>query len=533
MFECGQPLHAFDLDKLKPNTIIVRRAKAGETITLIDGNTRNLTPDILVIADKARAVAIAGIMGGLDTEVTEKTKRVLLEAAVFNPVVTRRARQMLGIQTESAYRFERSVDTGASDAASARATALLQQLAGGRCVCAATKAVPKTKRAGLTLGADQVFRVLGVKVSVPQIKSSLSSLGFVIKRTSKNSLTVSAPSFRQDVRAPIDLIEEVARIYGFENIPTTLPAIKPQVAAQALRDRVAFLKQVLVGLGLQEVITHSLIDKNLLRGLEYFGGEPIEIANSLNKEQGFLRSTLLPGLLACTGHNLKQQQEYVAVFEVAKGFYQAGGAVKEELRLGVALCGARNLLFPQGRIKDEVGFLHLKGMLEVLCARLGVAGVSFITGPSSGTYAVQVHDESIGVMARAADDVLGSFDIKNKEVFVAELKLENLFAFIAPGKRCAPLPKYPGILRDISLVIKQEILAVDILETVRRASGEFLREVRITDYYKGKQIPAGFKGITLSCLYRSDERTLTEAEINPVQGGIVTLLQDRFQAKMR
>jgi len=534
LFERGEPLHAFDLDKIKGNSIFVRRAKPGEKITTIDAEQRMLNPDILVIADEERPVAVAGVMGSKDTEVTEATKNILLEAAVFNPIIVRRGRRNLGIQSESSYRFERGVNLEIVDNASWQAAELIQESAGGSCVFAKSSGATKTKRKSIVLRLSSANKTLGINIPASKIKKILNSLEFKTKIKTKNHFAVGVPRHRPDVTSEIDLIEEIARIYGYENVPQTQPTVEPQVNVGEPRDLVSLIKNILVGLGLNEVITYSLMDKDLLRDFRmYQGSQVIEILNPLSKEQEILRPGLIPGLVACVAYNLNQKQDYINIFEVAKVFSRSIASTHEELRLGIALCGIKSLLLEQGFIKDPVGLLHLKGVLEALFARLGVRDYNFNAKDNTSAITVYTGGEKIGLMAKLEKSVLDKRDIKNKDVFALELSLDRLLFFINLNKKFSHLPIYPGISRDISLILKEEISVGDILKAIKEEGQPLLKQAAVVDYYKGKQIPPGFKGLTLSCLYRSDERTLTEAEINPVHSLICNLLAERFGSQIR
>ncbi len=534
LFTYGEPLHAFDLDRLKGSKIIVRRAKDSEKIMTIDGQQRNLNSDILVIADAEKPVAVAGVMGSKDTEVVKGTKNILLEAAVFNPIVVRRGRQKLGIQSDSSYRFERGVDAQIVEDASLQAVALIQQLAGGDYILAQNSGSPKAKRKNIKLDLASVNKVLGTNISGFQARKILNNLGFKVKAGAKNCFRVEIPSHRPDVVLEIDLIEEIARIYGFGLISQTLPHTRPQISSGQPRGLISVIKNILTGLGLNEVINYSLIDKDLLghfASQEVVDGA-IEILNPLSREQEILKPSLIPGLTLCVARNLNQKQDYVNIFEVAKVFAKSSSGPQEELYLGIAFCGARSLLLEQGAIKDNAGFLNLKGVIEVLLARLDVRNYNFQT-TDNGRIAINVGREMVGFLNRLPRQILDSVDIKNKDVFTAELSLDKLLSYVELKKKFVRLPLYPGISRDISLIIKEEIAAGDILEAVKKQGEPLLREVRVIDYYKGKQIQPGFKGLTLTCFYRREERTLTETEITPLHSGICALLKDRFCAQIR
>ena len=538
LFQLGEPLHAFDLDKLdRQQAIIVRRAKAKEIIITIDGEQKILNPNILVIADTKKAVAVAGIMGGKDTEVTEDTKNVLLEAAVFNPIIVRRGRQALGLQSEAAYRFERGVDVETARNASWLATELIEKATGGRCVLVQSSGKPKTKARDIDLSPATASKILGINIAPAAIKRILNNLGFTLRTKTKNNFTVRIPSHRQDVNLEIDLIEEIARISGYEDIPRSLPAVKPQVAVGQMRDSVSGIKNTLAAdSGLNEVITYSLIDKDLLKGFwKGEAGDLIEILNPLSKEQEILRPLLMPSLISCLAYNLRQKQSYVNIFEIAKTYIKLGNKIQEQYFLGIALCGTKPVWFEQGRVQDEAGFLHLKGILEVMFQRLGLirGEYRFVTKGNSDEFEVYAKGRNLGILRRLDRGILDRLDIKNKEVFAAEIALEEFLSYVQVERKFVPLPRYPGIYRDISLSLKESITIDQIRELIMQRAGDLLHGVTLTDYYKGKPIEPGYKGLTVSCFYCSSERTLTEAEINPVHVNVIQGLEEQFQAKIR
>jgi len=555
LFTYGEPLHAFDLDKLVsplagypviPLEIIVRRARQGEKIITIDGIERLLDENILVIASGLNRrtgeqanrrtdmpIALAGIMGGQDTEVSAVTKNILLEAAIFNPVTIRRGRQKLGLQSESSYRFERGIDAASVTSASAAAAEMMQELAGGICVAQEASGLQKPVKKSLRLDISGVSQTLGVNIPAAKIKSILNSLDFKVKAAAKNTFSVEVPARRSDVNLEIDLVEEIARIYAYGSIPETLPAAPLQAARNGERELVAFIKEALVGLGLNEVITYSLIAESWLNDAAFASAaEPIAILNPLSKEQEILRPALLPSLLRCVAYNLNQKQNYINIFEIAKIFSRANGQVNEELTLGIALCGAKPLLLRGGLVREEASFLHLKGILEILFERLGTRDYQFKADGAAqiGVFAGQ---QRVGSLRQPQKPALEKFEIKNKDVFLLEISLEKFFSAVNLQKRLVPLAVYPAISRDISLVLQEGIPAEDVLGAIKAQGGPLLREVKIIDYYKGKQIPSGHKSLTVSCVYRSDERTLTETEVNPLQAAVVDALTQKFNAQIR
>ena len=533
LFELGQPLHAFDLDKLDQWSIIVRRAKPGERITTIDAQQRMLDQDILVIADKNKPVAIAGVMGGKDTEVTDKTSNILLESAVFNPMLVRRSGQKLGLQSDSAYRFERGVDLEIARTATLSALELIRALACGEPGAYKSLGVLKSVKPAIKLEMAYVFRVLGIKIPVLKAKQILTGLGFVVRARAKGVLLVKAPSFRQDIKSQIDLVEEIARIYGYEKIPLTLPAVKPRQNIPGNRDIVSGIRVILRGLGLQEAITYSLVDRNLLAksGLNK-DTQPVEILNPLSKEQEVLRSTLLPSLIRTLAYNLDQQQEYVNIFEIANIFSGKADSAQEELSLGIALCGTKSFLVRQGLIKDEVTILYLKGILESLFNKLGVKAYDF-KPQEDNQINIIIGQQKIGFLLSLNEETLRAFDIKNKQVVLAQVNLRRLFDYISLERKFSGIPKYPAITRDISFVIKDNVSVKDLLEAIEAKAAPLLSLAKVVDYYQGKQIPDGFRGLTISCIYRAPDRTLTEEEVAPLHNSICALLEERFGIKLR
>ena len=533
LFGLGQPLHAFDLDKLNQKEIRVRRANADEKFITIDGVTRLLGPDILVIADTHRPVAIAGIMGGKETEVTFKTRNILLESAAFNPVLVRRAKQKLGLQSESAYRFERGVDLEAVKNVSLAAQELILKLASGKPSGFRGLGASKISHPVINLDVVYLNKLLGAAIPTLKVKQILNKLGLDVKTKTKNILIAKVPSFRQDLRLPADLVEEVARIYGYARIPQTLPAVKPNRKVLNKREVIGGIKNILSGLGLDEAITYSLVDRELLKksGLNTDAGL-IEISNPLSKEQEVLRPVLFPSLIRVLAHNLDQQQERVSIFEIANVFSGQANAVAEESLLAIALCGVSTFFTKQGLARGEITLLHLKGILETLFNRLGVKGFDFVR-QEDDKINITINQEQVGFMLDLTPQILGAFDIKNQQVILAQVNLEKLFDGINLGKKFLDIPKYPAITRDISFLINEDASVKGLLMAIEEKGAPLLNQAKIVDYYQGKQIPVGFKGLTISCIYRLISRTLTEEEIAPVHNDICSLLKEQFGIKLR
>ncbi|MCM8795807.1 MAG: hypothetical protein NC928_03895, partial [Candidatus Omnitrophica bacterium] len=365
---------------------------------------------------------------------------------------------------------------------------------------------------------------------ITKIRNILTKLEFIPKSKGKGYLEVIVPSQRQDIKLEIDLIEEIARIYGYENVPITLPKINPDPTSLK-RNLVLKIKNTLISLGLNEVITYSLISRDLLG--DRTNTLAIEILNPLSKEQELLRPTLIPSLARVVAYNLNQRESYVNIFEIAKVFYKDSGQIKERWNLGIALCGRSTFyLSGEGGIREEFTPLYLKGILETLFRQLGIKDISF-SFLDTGEIMISVRDKIIGLMKGLEKSFLERFAIKNKAVYVAEVALEKILPFVDLKKTFTPLPKYPGISRDISLILKEEIKVADLLPVIEEKGKPLLEEVKVVDFYQGKQIPPGFKGLTISCFYRLQERTLTEDEIKPRHAEILEVLKEKFSAQIR
>ncbi|MBU1871800.1 MAG: phenylalanine--tRNA ligase subunit beta [Candidatus Omnitrophica bacterium] len=522
LMETGQPLHVFDLDKIKQGLISVRRAAASEKITLIDGQQKALDKDILVIADKESPVAIAGIMGGMDSEVGAGTKNILLEAAVFDPILTRRASRKLGLSSESSYRFERGIDTKNADVASLRATSLILDLAGGGCVSAKSTTRGKIKTQSITLKTQEVNRVLGNNYKTSEIKRILSCLGFAVKQQKAGVFNIKVPSFRIDVSQPVDLIEEVARISGYDKVLSRIPRVIPQMDTSEDQRKENMIRDILLGLGENEVFTYSLISRRRANAFGYADLELMAVANPLTSEQEVLRPSLLPGLSACIGYNLNQhKQKDIQLFEIGKVFCDN----REKLSLGIAHYGS----------ESQQILPHIRGTLEILLHRVGITEYEFIGAQDHPclSIALIVNKKKCARLGRIKPDILERLDIKNF-IFAAELDLGILFAEIAKiEKKYKPIPLYPEAVRDISAILKLGVTFGEITKKIKAEQIPYLVGLELIDIYSGEQIPSGHQGLTLSCTYRCDERTLTGEEVDSTHQRVLDILKNEFSAQQR
>jgi len=533
-FSLGHPLHAFDLDKIQDNLIYVRRAKEKENLLAIDGKSYILDKDILVIADGKRVIALAGIIGGKETEVGLSTKNILLESAKFNPLIIRRGRQKLGLNTESSYRFERDVDIFNARLASNYAVYLIKQFCSPKEISERQTHffVPLKER--IIFNVDEVERILGVKVKKEKISYILKGLEFQTKAINKSKLEVKVPSFRKDIKEGIDLVEEVARIWGYENIPLSLPYIKPVEKIDRNFDIISQIKTILIGQGLFEVINYSLWSKKILEDVGINLEDLLYISNPLSKLQEVLRPLLLPGLLFNISKNIRYQ-EGVSIFEMGRIFNKEKN---EENFLGIALCGKRAFLTETGRKEEHFNLLHLKGVVELIFKKLGIRDFDFVFHhlpylESNQSFIITIKQKNAGYLGKLNPSVTNKFDINKKDVFIAELNLDLLLESADFNKKYHPLPIYPLVKRDISILLKEEIPLKDLIKRIENCGLPLLKKIQVIDFYKGESIPTGFKAVTLGCSYYSDTHTLTDEEINTAHNKIIDLLKSEFSAQLR
>jgi len=536
ILESGQPLHAFDYDRLEGRQIVVRRAKDGEKIVTIDGIERTLDPSILVIADAKKAVAIAGIMGGKDTEVTETTKNVLLESAYFDPLMIRRAARKLGLSTDASYRFERGVDFKGVATTSLRAVNLIQDLAGG-VIIAFKDACPRKEKplSSVSVNVDEISSFLGDKVTTARCQSILEHLGFKAILLKKNVLKVSPPSFRRDVTKSVDVIEEIARIVGYDQLATSIPAIKYSAVkddkARILRQEI---RRFLLAQGLNEVIGYSMTNTKSLEKTCLTMVKSVSVKNPLTIEQELMRPTLIPGLLSILLTNLSRGEKNIRNFELGKVYLPSG----ERHVLGILLCGVRRLDWRDSAQHKEVDFYDLKGIAEHLVKFLRIESVRYVPiqkepFSSDSCVSLEAGGASLGFLGKISSEVLTDWDIKQKNVFVAEIDIEALCSLAKSQPNFEAIPVFPPIVRDISLSIPQEIAFEQVEKLVRDEGRGLLKQVTFIEEYRGEKIEKGFRGIVFSLMYQSPERTLREEEVTDMHEKICKKLMETFHAVRR
>ncbi|HLH54152.1 MAG TPA: phenylalanine--tRNA ligase subunit beta [Verrucomicrobiae bacterium] len=568
MLESGQPLHAFDYHLLKAAegkshpTIVVRRAREGERFITLDGQERALSPQMLLIADESRPVALGGVMGGQNSEINLNTVDVLIESAYFNPSNIRATSKKLDLRTESSYRFERGADIGLCEWASRRAAQLILQTAGGTLAAGVVDAYPQpAEPRQITLRPTKVKDLLGIELSSDQIEEYLSRLE--IKAASRKPRPVGAespasepgtfrvPSFRVDLKREVDLIEEVARLYGVDRIPSTEP--RGAIGANpfdSVHDQYAQVRANLVGLGLFEAQGQTLISDAAASLLSNQG--PVLLGNPLSSDMNVLRPSLLPGLLDSLRHNVSRKNYDVGLFELGRVFNHVKGgetaasptgsslvtAVTEQRNLAIALTGQRAPVFWAGPERDaKFDIYDLKGMLEEFLEQFGVRGVVFAAASQPDSFflesgVLQLGKFELGHFGQLSPLIAKRYDLRDA-VFLAELNLDTLMARRNVTKSFRALAAFPPIRRDIAMLLPEGTTHEAVLQTIKQAKPANLESVELFDVFRGKNVAAGLKSMAYAFTYRSPERTLTDAEVNTAHEKVVEQLKQKLNAVVR
>ncbi|MFT4036773.1 MAG: phenylalanine--tRNA ligase subunit beta [Thermomicrobiales bacterium] len=550
MLEIGQPLHAFDAATLAGDRIVVRRARAGESLETIDHVNRPLTPDMLVIADAEKPVAVAGVMGGVATETTDASTRILLEAANFNMKSVRRTGKALRMRSDAASRFERGLDPNLVDAAIARATQLILDLSPGATVTAFADVYPRpVTPQPLTLPFSEIERLLGVRIAPEKVREVLDRLGFSPEVT-EETITVQIPTWRSDVTMKADIVEEVARIVGYETLPETLPTGEtPPVRRDPMYRFQQQARRALAGLGFWETISYVTVGAGDLLKLST-PGEPtpgvhplapdsaLRLRNPMQAERDLLRPTLLPSVLETAARNLKHERT-VRLFEGARVYLPSDGELpREAATLALVAAGKRD---PLGRFADPAGeldFFDLKGAVETLLQRLGVTGASWQPlaqpglhpGRSAGIY---LSDSLVGVIGELRPDRAAAFDIETARVAVAELDLDALLAAAQGVPSGITAPRFLPVEQDFAVVVNEETPAAAVTEALRSGAGPLAGPPALFDVYRGPQIGEGRKSLAYRVAFTAPNRALTDAELGKVREKIGKTLRQMVQGELR
>jgi phenylalanyl-tRNA synthetase beta chain len=535
LLELGQPMHAFDLTQITGSQIRVRTARSGETIRTLDGQARELDPAMLVIADAERPVAVAGVMGGADSEVTRETKTIVLESACFNALSVRRTSKRLGLKTEASMRFERGADPRLPVTAMERACALLEHIGAGQARgtvvdCYPTRIEPRTLR----LRRARIGGLLGVDVPDAPVRRILEGLGFAL-RDAADGWDVTVPTRRVDVVREVDLIEEVTRHHGFDRIAPRFPALvaaAPPIDPRIVQARA--LRGVMTGAGFSEAVTFGFIPS---ASASPFAADDdvVPIENPLSESFAVLRPSILPGLIDAVAHNRRREQLDVRLFEIGARFSRSGG---ERRAIGMVWTGTASVEHWGGGGR-EIDFFDIKGLAERVCEALALQTTTASDAQSwlvPGRAAwLSVKDTRIGVLGQLSPAIAERHGLQaNDTVFLAEIDLDAADAVRdRSGFRVDPLPRYPSVTRDISIVVEASLAAGVLRRTIREAAPATLTRVHEFDRYQGKGIPEDKVSLSLRLVFRAPDRTLTDAEVQQAMDSVMAALRSRHDAAQR
>lgn len=547
MVETGQPLHAFDLDTLRGGRIGARGARAGETLRTLDGEERRLVEGDLVIADDEGPVALAGVMGGAATEVTERTRNILLESAWFDPSRVGRTARRLGLLSEASGRFEKGVDPNGCRRVADRAAALIQRLAGGDVPKAVEDAYPQPA-APRRIEADpaRIRALLGVDLPDAEIASYLRRLHMDVRQEG-GRLVVHVPTFRPDVTEPVDLVEEVGRLHGLNRVPSAPLSGAPGRSGRTGRDRALdSLSQLLRAAGFSEVVTFTFYPRERLARLglpeDDERARPIAVANPLTDAQEVMRTTMLPSLLDVLAHNHRVRRTDAALFEVARVYLgaeevAAGRLPREPLRLGLVASGRlapRHWQEGEGRRAD---FFAVKGVFESALRLFRIEGVVWERAQEPFLHpgraaAVSLDGRLLGWLGELHPRVAEAWDLQGRAV-AAELDVEALLAAARPLPELRPIPRYPAVTRDLAVVVPQSTPAAEVERVMRKVGGGLLKRVELFDVYAGDQVGEGQRSLAYRLVYQADDRTLTEDEVEAVHGRVREALAEELGGVLR
>ncbi|MBL7179613.1 MAG: phenylalanine--tRNA ligase subunit beta [Pseudomonadota bacterium] len=545
MMETGQPLHAFDFDRLAENRIVVRVAQEGETFTSLDQKERRLDSEMLMICDGEKSVAVGGVMGGLNSEVEETTTRVLLESAYFDPVCIRKTSKKLGLSTDASQRFERGVDPRGTIAALHRVARIIAEISGGKLVGGTIDENPKPfSEKMIDLSVTALNRYLGTRLNQDEIESYLRSIEFDVKKNDADKLRVFPPSYRVDISRFEDLTEEVARLLGYNNIKTTFPLIAADTRRTSKQiDSRNSIKRLMTGLGFTEVINYSFVSKRSCDRLELRSDDPrrkeIEILNPLSEDQAVMRTSLIPGLLETMRYNLAMQNRNLKLFEIGNVFFSTGEADSQPLEAEIlaGLCtGIRNeaLWFSK---EVHCDFYDLKGVVEELLRNLRVDDTLFTGMPPEFcsytkpgfTAEVFTANQSLGLIGKLHPNVLRNYELK-QTAYIFELNVNQLSKHIAEIKSALPIPKFPATSRDITLIVDKNVEALKILKSVEALNEVLVENLHLFDAFEGDPIPLGKKSVSFRISYRSFHETLDDDTVNRIHQNIAERLLKEFNA---
>ncbi len=546
MLECGQPLHTFDFDQVAEKKIVVRTATKGEIFVTLDGKNRVMDEEMLLICDGEKPVAIAGVMGGLNSEISNSTKDVLIESAYFNPLSIRKTSKKLGLSTESSYRFERGVDPDGTVRALIRAADLIAEIGNGKMVeSIKDEYLLKQKTDAIELSVSKTNKLLGVELNKDTIKALLESIEFKVQNSSSDTIEIVPPSFRVDITRPVDLMEEAARLYGYNNIPTTLPLMHAETVhpleTLVLRENI---RNIMTGLSFAEAINYSFVNESTCDRLKLSSDSPkrhlLYVLNPLTEEQNVMRTSLIPGLIETMRRNLSHQVRNLKIYEIGKIFLNKDkNSLPEEIEM-IAGLWTGDRYNPAWYTKEtNCDFYDIKGVAEAILDALNIDNAVFtklsfeLCNYTRYGYTAKIvaGKETIGLVGELDSGVLQNFDLK-QAAFIFELDCNSLLKLSNLSKMSEQLPKYPSAIRDITIIIDKDIEAMSIIDNIKGIGEKLIENANLFDIFEGAPIPSAKKSVSIRITYRSSEKTLEDDEVNNTHKIITDRLINKFGASL-
>ena len=533
MLELGQPMHAFDARQIESKTIVVERAQDGEKFTTLDEIERELDSSILMIKDASKSIAIAGIMGGLNSEIQDDTTEVIFESANFEGTNIRVSSKKLNLRSESSSRFDKDIDPNLAKLAIDRACALICELGCGEVMEGTIDVYNNIKEEGsITVNSNWINKFLGTEISKEEMKKALDSLDLKTN-VEGDDLVITIPTFRIDIAIKEDIAEEVARIYGYDKIPTTIFKVsterEPKYKNELLTDKVI---EIMVGSGVNQSISYSFVSPKVFDKVNIPADSElrnvVKIKNPLGEDYSVMRTTTLPSMMESLGRNYSRNNDYVRLFEIGRVYLPNEDEKQLPIEKNVLTIG----------IYGECDYLDLKGIVENVIDGLGIAKAKYVRESENPSYhpgktaALMVRNKKVGVFGEVHPDVIENYGI-DVDCYVAELDLDALFEASTTVKTYKPLPKFPAVTRDIALLCDDSILVAEIEETIRKAGGNLVEKVQLFDIYKGAQIPEGKKSIAYAIAYRDEKKTLEDKDISKVHDKILKALEYKLGAVLR
>ena len=546
LMEYGQPLHAFDFDRLSENRIVVRGAHEGEVFTTLDEKERRLSTDMLMICDGQKPVAVGGVMGGLNSEIESDTTNVLLESAYFSPASIRRTSKKLGLNTDASHRFERGIDPHVTLVAMERAARLIAELGNGQLVDGfidVKSDLPEPPV--ILLSTRETNRLLGTDHTKDEIRHFLSAIDFESEAAEDDQLAVTPPSFRVDVTRPEDLMEEVARLSGYDNIPTTYPLIPAETREPStIIDHRHTLKMIMTGFGFDEAINYSFMDTadcdRLLLDDQDYRRKVVAILNPLTEDQAVMRSLMVPGLLTSTQRNISQQTKTSRLFEIGKVFIGKGQTeLPDEIEMLAGIWTGSRATATWNLMDTPCDFYDIKGIVEGLFTTLKIDNIDFtrmrndnypFVKPGASAQIMRA-DVPLGLVGELHPKVLKNYDLK-QTAFYFELDLNQLYGMIPESHQAKTISVYPAISRDVTVIIDRDIESIRLLDFIRDLDEDLVEQLNIFDIFADDPIPAGKKSVSFRIVYRSHEGTLEDSQINDLHKRLSQKLIDQFNAAL-